>query len=70
LRSRFLFLFEGIPRDTFKAKDLSETPSPAYVYDFLATSQGLALTRAFTRITDAKLRRCIVNLVEQIASRE
>jgi hypothetical protein len=28
------------------------------------------LTRAFTRITDAKLRRSIVELVEQIATRE
>ena len=44
--------------------------SPAYVSDFLATSEGLALTRAFTRISDAKLRRSIVDLVEQVASRE
>jgi len=36
----------------------------------LATSKGLALTRAFTRITDAKLRRSIVEMVEQIAARE
>jgi len=28
------------------------------------------LTRAFTRIEDAKLRRSIVDLVEQIAARE
>jgi transcriptional regulator with XRE-family HTH domain len=64
------FLFEGSPTDISKAADLSEVPSPAYVYDFLATSQGLALTRAFTRITEPKLRRSIVTLVEQIASRE
>ena len=64
------FLFEGSPTDISKAADLSEVPSPAYVYDFLATSQGLALTRAFTRITEPKLRRSIVNIVEQIASRE
>jgi len=44
--------------------------SPAYVSDFLATSEGLALTRAFTQIADGKLRRSIVDLVEQIASRE
>ena len=48
----------------------SEGTSPAYVSDFLATSEGLALTRAFTRITDAKLRRSIVEMVEQIAARE
>ena len=64
------FLFEGSPTDISKAAGLSEVPSPAYVTDFLATSQGLALTRAFTRITEPKLRRSIVTLVERIASRE
>jgi len=29
-----------------------------------------ALTRAFTRITDTKLRRNIVEMIEQIAARE
>ena len=33
----------------------------------IATSDGLALTKAFTRINDSKLRRRIVDLVEQIA---
>ena len=46
---------------------MKEAPSPAYVADFLATSEGLALTKAFTRIKEAKLRRRIVDLVEQIA---
>jgi transcriptional regulator with XRE-family HTH domain len=64
------FLFEGSPTAISKAESLNEAPSPAYVYDFLATSEGLALTRAFTRITDAKLRRSIVDMVEQIAARE
>ena len=31
---------------------LAEAPSPAYVSDFLATSDGLALTKAFMRIKD------------------
>lgn len=64
------FLFEGGPGGNVNAEGLSEAPSPAYVADFLATSEGLALTRAFTRITDAKLRRSIVDMVEQIAARE
>jgi hypothetical protein len=38
--------------------------SPAYVSDFLATSDGLALTKAFMQIKDAKLRRSIVNFNE------
>ena len=64
------FLFEGGPGGTVNADGFGEAPSPAYVSDFLATSEGLALTRAFTRITDAKLRRSIVDMVEQIAARE
>ena len=64
------FLFEGGPGGAINADGFSEAPSPAYVSDFLATSEGLALTRAFTRITDAKLRRSIVDMVEQIAARE
>jgi hypothetical protein len=48
----------------------AEGASPSYVADFLATSEGLALTKAFTRIPDSKLRRSIVDLVEQIAGRE
>jgi len=35
--------------------------------DFLATQEGLALTRAFTRIKEARLRRRIVDLIEEIA---
>jgi transcriptional regulator with XRE-family HTH domain len=62
------FFFEGAPGGS--AASGTGTPSPAYVSDFLATSDGLALTRAFTRLKDAKLRRSIVDLVEQIAARE
>ena len=64
------FLFEGGPSAPAQAGGMSEAPSPAYVADFLATSEGLALTRAFTRLTDPKLRRSIVDLVEQMAARE
>jgi transcriptional regulator with XRE-family HTH domain len=63
------FLFEGGPSGT-STVDGFEATSPSYISDFLATSEGLALTRAFTRIPDAKLRRSIVDLVEQIAARE
>jgi transcriptional regulator with XRE-family HTH domain len=64
------FLFEGGPSATANPEGLGEASSPAYVSDFLATSEGLALTRAFTRISDARLRRSIVEMVEQIAARE
>jgi transcriptional regulator with XRE-family HTH domain len=63
------FFFEGAPNAPgFQPTGMAEAPSPAYVADFLATSDGLALTKAFMGIKDAKLRRRIVDLVEQIVS--
>ena len=62
------FLFDGGPSGIVNGANFGEGASPAYVSDFLATSEGLALTRAFTRIADSKMRRSIVELVEQIAA--
>ena len=61
------FFFEGAPNLSGRPEGMGEAPSPAYVSDFLATSDGLNLTKAFMRIKDSKLRRRIVDLVEQIA---
>ena len=61
------FFFEGAPHVLGQTKGIGVAPSPNYVTDFLASSGGLALTKAFTRIKEPKLRRCIVNLVEEIA---
>jgi len=64
------FFFEGAPvlaAEGAALEGLPEAPSPAYVSDFLATSDGLSLTKAFMRIPDPKLRRRIVDLVQQIA---
>src|ERR1700756_1479146 len=65
------FFFEGSPTQELESPSgMGEAPSPAYVSDFLATSDGLALTKAFMRIKDAMLRRRIVDLVQQIAGEE
>jgi transcriptional regulator with XRE-family HTH domain len=65
------FFFEGAPHvPGGPTGGMSEAPSPAYVSDFLATSDGLSLTKAFMRIKNSKLRRRIVDLVEQIAGEE
>ena len=60
------FFFEGAPHSAGHG-GMNEAPSPAYVADLLATSDGLSLTKAFMRIKSSKLRRRIVDLVEQIA---
>jgi transcriptional regulator with XRE-family HTH domain len=64
------FFFEGAPHvgGGSRSEGFADAPSPAYVSDFLASSDGLALTKAFMRIGDPKLRRRIVDLVEQIAT--
>ena len=61
------FFFEGAPNPGPHPDGMREAPSPTYVADFLATSDGLALTKAFMQIEDPKLRRRIVDLVQQIA---
>jgi transcriptional regulator with XRE-family HTH domain len=58
------FFFDGA-RGQSNGHD--NAPALPYVAEFLATSNGIKLTRAFTRLPDAKLRRSIVALVEQIA---
>jgi transcriptional regulator with XRE-family HTH domain len=61
------FFFDGAPSLPDQVDGMKEAPSPAYVSDFLATSDGLALTKAFMRVKEGKLRRRIVDLVEEIA---
>ncbi len=60
------FFFEGSPREADAVSDIEQAALPTYVTDFLATSDGLALTKAFMQIKDANLRRRIVNLVQEI----
>ena len=61
------FFFEGLPRHSGASERTTDAPLKSYVSDFLATSDGLSLTKAFTRIKDSELRRRIVRLVEEVA---
>src|SRR5712692_8004482 len=51
------FFFEGAPHVPGGTSGMGDAPSPAYVSDFLASSDGLALTKAFRRIKEPRLRR-------------
>jgi transcriptional regulator with XRE-family HTH domain len=64
------FFFEGAPQVAGRVRKGAEAPSPAYVSDFLANSDGLKLVRAFTQIGDATLRRSVVRLVEEIVGED
>ena len=61
------FFFEGAPTPEGMT-GMSDAPSPAYVADFLSSSDGLALTKAFMRIKHPNVRRRIVDLVEEVAA--
>ena len=62
------FFFEGAPQWGKSAQGYGDSPSPSYVTDFLTTSDGLALVKAFVKIKDATLRRSIVRMVEAITA--
>jgi transcriptional regulator with XRE-family HTH domain len=63
------FFFEGAPNLHGSTDGMKKAPSPSYVSDFLATRQGLSLSKAFMRINEPKLRRRIVDLVEETRGR-
>jgi transcriptional regulator with XRE-family HTH domain len=64
------FFFEGSPHKHEPSAPQFDAQSHQYVSDYLATADGLQLTRAFMQIPDIAVRRSIVKLVEQIAAPE
>jgi hypothetical protein len=50
------------------AAGFGELPQSNFVSDFMATSEGVQLTRAFVRISDAQVRRRLIDLVEALAA--
>jgi transcriptional regulator with XRE-family HTH domain len=69
LQVQISFFFED-PRGPSGRTRVQQVHSPDYVSEFLTTNDGLALTKAFMLIKDAKLRRRIVNLVQQIVGKD
>src|ERR1700694_1517370 len=47
------FFFEGLPSNAATPSQQSAATSPAFVSDYLATSDGLHLTKAFMQIPNA-----------------
>jgi transcriptional regulator with XRE-family HTH domain len=61
------FFFEGAPQSAGRVRKGGEAPSPGYVSEFVATSDGLKLIKAFMQIGEARLRRSLLRLVEEVA---
>jgi transcriptional regulator with XRE-family HTH domain len=61
------FFFEGAPRLQESLNGNSDAETMMHVSEFLASTEGLSLSRAFTRITEPSVRRRILTLVQEIA---
>ena len=63
------FFFEDAPGESSSSgsSGLAEASSSNYVVDFLSSSEGLQLNRAFVKIGDPKVRRKLVDLVKALA---
>lgn len=64
------FFFEGSPQPTEQDTGFNEAPSPTYIAEFISSTDGIHLIEAFIRISDAKLRRIIVELAQRLADNE
>ena len=62
------FFFEDAPGESSGQPGMAEASSSNYVVDFLSSSEGLQLNRAFVKITDPKVRRRLVDLVKALAA--
>lgn len=63
------FFFEDAPEQPgHQNTGFAEDNEATYVVDFLHTSEGVQLTRYFTKISDPKVRRKIIDLVKTLAN--
>ena len=64
------FFFDDMPGQSDKPKGFDEESETTYVVGFLNSSEGIQLARAFAKITDAKVRRKILDLVRTLGDEE
>jgi len=61
------FFFEGAPTGDVAAGGFADAAATTYVADFLSTSEGVQLSKAFVRIKNPRVRRRVIDLVEALA---
>jgi len=64
------YFYEDLPGSEGSAGGFAEGSGSDYVVDFLSTSEGISLNRAFARISDPHVRKKIVDLVKTLADQE
>jgi transcriptional regulator with XRE-family HTH domain len=62
------FFFEDAPGPAGEVvAGMAEPQQTNYVVDFLSSSEGIQLNKAFIRIKDARVRRRVIDLVRSMA---
>ncbi len=63
------FFFEDapVPAGEVAVPGMAETGSTSYVVDFLSSSEGIELNRAFIRIGNPAIRRKVIDMVRTLA---
>jgi transcriptional regulator with XRE-family HTH domain len=66
------FFFEDAPGAPTggAGHELAERQPAHFVVDFLSSSEGIQLNKAFIRVKDAKVRRKIIDLVRAVAGED
>lgn len=68
------YFYEELDPETVDAngqvRGFAERSSDTYVVEFLSTREGLELNKAFTRVSDPRVRRSIIDLVRSLADPE
>jgi transcriptional regulator with XRE-family HTH domain len=64
------FFFEDAPggNGAETGSGMAEASSSSYVVDFLSSSEGIELNRAFVRITNSSIRRRVIDMVRTLAN--
>ncbi|KFB11301.1 helix-turn-helix domain-containing protein [Nitratireductor basaltis] len=70
LSSPVSFFFEGAPGEDGQPAPGMAEDGASYVTDFLNSSEGIQLNRAYVKISDPKLRRKVLDLVKALADAE
>ena len=62
------YFFEDVPgQESAGGRGFAEDSPGVQVMDFCSTAEGLQLNRAFIKISDAKVRRRVIDLVKALA---
>ncbi|ORE92322.1 helix-turn-helix domain-containing protein [Aurantimonas sp. 22II-16-19i] len=61
------YFFEDAPGSSASSGAGLQESGSDYVVDFLSTSEGLQLNRAFVKIADPKVRKRVIDLVRTLA---